>query len=155
MKYRIVQVTLAPTRHAVLDACHALSSNAYRPDWACTDPPHPARKELDRLLETGRFGIFVAYDEGNQLVGWLAVNEHNEIVNGNIIHGGLDGAGATIDPPSEEKLRALADGIRAMRGEVFHIAWSNPRMWYGLEITCGIDPSPRDERSKLLPEEPT
>ncbi len=138
-----------------LDACHALSENAYRPGWICTNPPHPARLKMDEIMSRPGRGIVVAHRDG-VLAGWLAYNEHAEIVNGNLPPGRLNGEGFYIDDIGQPVLAALIDQIRQESdGRCFHIAWNNPRMWYGLQVTMGLEPSPRfPDRAADVPPDP-
>lgn len=144
-----------PDLSEVLDACHMLSSNAYRPDWACTNPPHPARLQFDEIMQHPEWGIVVVKRD-DVISGWLAYNEHAEIINGNIVHGLLNGEGALIDGPSQELLSEMIYVIKFYNGgNCYHVAWQNPRMWYGLQETMGLEPSPRfPDRAGLVPTEP-
>lgn len=138
----------------LLDDLHALCVANYRPGWACADPPYPARKDLDRIVADDRSTLVVAFD-GAALIGWNWHDPLGHIMGGGHRHGPRDGEADTFDAQAIEVQRTLHRQVRANTGGTcFHLAFANPRVWHGLQVQCGVPPTPLPQWRQLAAQDP-
>lgn len=121
----------------MLDKMHVMSEENYRPWWACSNPPYPSRNEMSRMVDG--VGKFVVINDGPEVVGWYYFGSEGEILAGATRHEPSHGGyRAEMDQPAMDILHKAAQTIIAQTGSVSHLAVNNPRVWYGLEVQCGI-----------------
>jgi hypothetical protein len=141
--------TLAPDdadRTAMLDACHTMHANNYRPWWQCATHgggPYPSRSEFDRMLDGDGATIFVAEEDGEPVGYYYADDVDGVILGGTLRHGPNDGYSSQMAPESLAISRVLIEAIREHTGgRCHHVGYANASVWYGFEVVLGLPQAP-------------